>query len=106
MAINRDQSSLLSHFSGRVGNLVLKRYTDKTVLSALPDMSKRKLSPMQKESNELMKMANIYAKSMIADPATKAAFAKKMNIPLNKVFRALVTDFMVNKGEESKLVSL
>ena len=106
MAVNRDPSNILAQFSGRIGNLIIKNYGDKVVLSAIPDMSKRKLSPKQKAANKLMRLANIYAKKMTADPVKKAALAKQLKLPKEKVFRALVKDFLVKKGESDKLIKL
>ena len=64
MAVNRDPNSILAHFSGKLGGFIIKNYGNKTVLSAIPDMSRRKLSPKQKEANQLMKFANKYAKKI------------------------------------------
>ena len=59
----RTTNSLLHQVSGMLGNqIVFKKYYDKTVISAKPDMSKRVLSPKQIEWNERMAMANNYAK--------------------------------------------
>jgi hypothetical protein len=62
MAIIKN-NPFVQNASGSVGKmLVYKRYQDKTVVSKMPDMSKRVLTEKQKESNERMTLANIYAK--------------------------------------------
>ena len=43
----------------------LRRYYDKTVVSKMPDMSKRVLSEKQKESNERMWLATNMAEGMV-----------------------------------------
>ncbi|MBZ5855630.1 hypothetical protein [Flavihumibacter profundi] len=106
MAVNRDLSSILAQFSGKLGNVIIKNYGDKIVLSAPPDMSKRKLSPKQKEMNLLMNMANKYAKKINDDPVRKAEAAKILGVPGNKVFRALVSVFISKKGDINGLIKL
>ena len=43
---------LLTGVSGKLKNIVVKQYKDKTVVTAVPDMSGRKLSQKQKDANE------------------------------------------------------
>ncbi|WP_290796167.1 nucleotidyltransferase domain-containing protein [Flavihumibacter sp. UBA7668] len=90
---------LLTGASGKIGNLVVKQYQDKTVITTVPDMSRRKLSPKQKENNELMSMAIIVAKSYKADPRLKQRACEILQVPPNKVFRAIVKHFLLSKGE-------
>jgi hypothetical protein len=49
---------LLSGASGKIKNLVVKQYKDKTVITTVPDRSGRKLSQKQKEGNERMQMVD------------------------------------------------
>lgn len=106
MAINRDLNSFLANYSGKIGGmLVLKKYATGSVLSKIPDMSKRKLSPKQLEANELMGDANYYAKFIIADPKRKAAAAKKLGVHMNRVYHRLVADFILKGGDKSKLLT-
>jgi hypothetical protein len=42
---------LLTGVSGKIKNLVVKQYQDKTVITAVPDMSGRKLSQKQKKAH-------------------------------------------------------
>ncbi|MBO9572711.1 MAG: hypothetical protein J7497_10975 [Chitinophagaceae bacterium] len=104
MAINRTKTQIISGFSGKVGNALLKQYGDKIVLSAIPDMSDRVLSKKQKEANELMKFANMYAQAVTADRELKAEACELLNVPPNKVYKALIKDFMQKKGEDDKLL--
>ncbi len=94
----------LFNFSGKVGNMIIKRYGDKIVLSTVPDMRRRVLTDKQKELNLLMKYANGYAKSIVADPARKYAACRELLLPPNRVFRALVKEFMLRKGEVNELI--
>jgi hypothetical protein len=90
---------LLFGFSGRIGDIVIKRYKDKTVISAVPDMAGRKLSSKQKAANQLMRRANVYARRIMADAKLKAEACRKLEVTPNNLYRALVKDFLERKGE-------
>ena len=79
--------------------LVVKQYGDKTVLTKYPNMSKRKLSPKQLEANEAMKNAIYYARGTVADPKLKDAALLRLKVLENKLFRALVKEYLLKKGE-------
>lgn len=98
MAIS-SQNPLLFGFSGRIGDVVIKRYKDKTVISAVPDMTGRKLSAKQKAANQLMRKANLYARKVMADPKLKAEACRQLEVTPNKLYRALVKDFLQKKGK-------
>lgn len=104
MAISRDPSNLLAEFSGRIGNLIVKKYGNTSVLSKIPDMSRRKLSRKQKASNQLWKEANLYAKGTTAKAERKARAAELLKVPMNKVYTALVKDYMLKKGDSKQLL--
>ena len=89
---------LLEGVSGKMKNLVVKQYGDKTVISAVPDMSSRKLTEKQKEANEKMKMAIFCAQGITENPRQKQRACELLNVPANKVFRAIVKQFMLNDG--------
>ena len=91
---------LLKQARGALGKqIVIKQYGDKTVLSAYPDMSKRKLSPKQIEANLLMKGANYYAQGIIANPERRDAALLRLKVLENKLYRAIIKDYMTRKGE-------
>jgi hypothetical protein len=54
--------------SGRVGQLLFKQYGDKTVVSRVPDMSRRKLTEKQREANLQFRFANRWANYILKDP--------------------------------------
>lgn len=90
-------------FSGRAGNMVIKNYGDKVVISTLPDMSKRKLTEKQLELNSLMRKANGVAKAMIENPRLKAEACAVLHLPSNKVYRAIVKEYIKRKGNVEDL---
>ena len=89
---------LLSKASGRLGNIIVKQYGDKTVISAFPNMSRRKLTPKQKELNERMRMANLAAKALTRTPAEKQRACALLQVAPNKVFRALIKEYLLTDG--------
>ncbi|OQP44760.1 hypothetical protein A4H97_10385 [Niastella yeongjuensis] len=89
---------LLEGVSGKMKNLVVKQYQGQTLLTAVPDMSKRKLTEKQLEANEKMRMAIICAKGITEDPRQKQRACELLQVTPNKVFRAIVKHFMLNNG--------
>ena len=76
MALN---SILLHQVRGQIGKqIVVKRYGKKTVITAYPDMSRVKPSKLQKTKRKDFAAAVAYARSIINDPAQKAAYAKRI----------------------------
>ncbi|MDP4265400.1 MAG: hypothetical protein Q8941_22935, partial [Bacteroidota bacterium] len=62
---------LLTGVSGKLKNIVVKQYKDKTVVTGVPDMSGRKLSKKQTDANLLMRFAILSAKKVAANPRLK-----------------------------------
>lgn len=61
-------------------------------------MSGRKLTEKQKEANDKMKMAIMCAQAHTEDPRLKQRACELLQVPPNKVFRAIVKHFMLNDG--------
>lgn len=92
---------LLVGVSGKMKNIIVKQYEDKTVVTAVPDMSGRKLSQKQKEATERMQMAIRCAKAYTANPRLKQRACELLKVPPNKVFRAIVKQFLLTDGHGS-----
>ena len=91
---------VMAGLRGAFGKQVVFRQRDgKTFVSAYPDMSERVLSPKQIAANKRMKEANGYAKAIIKDPAQRDAALLRLKVLENKLYRALIKEFML-KGEE------
>jgi hypothetical protein len=90
------ENLFLKNASGSVGKqLVFKRYYDKTVVSKMPDMSKRVLSAKQMETNERMRLATIYAKHMYKTEEGKIKARIRLKLPAHKsLFHALVKEHL------------
>jgi hypothetical protein len=82
--------------SGSIGKqIVFKRYYDKTVISKMPDMSGRILSEKQIESNERLRMANLYAKFIYKTEEGKLMARIRLKLPAHKsLFHALVKEYL------------
>ncbi|HSZ31987.1 MAG TPA: hypothetical protein VK772_01685 [Puia sp.] len=89
-------NSFVQNASGTIGKeLVFKRYYDKTVVSKIPDMSNRVLSEKQIESNERLRMANLYAKFIYKTEEAKLAARIRLKLPQHKsLFHALVKEYL------------
>ena len=86
---------LLAGASGKLKGLVVKQYSGKTVLTTVPDMSRRKLSQKQIAANERMQEAIYAAKYITGNPRSKQRACERLQVPPNKIFRALVKQFLL-----------
>ena len=86
----------MKNASGSIGKeLVFKRYYDKTVVSKMPDMSKRVLSAKQIESNERMWLATKYAKAWYKIEEEKIKARIRLKLPAHKsLFHAMVKEYL------------
>lgn len=87
---------IMQNVSGSIGKqLVFKRYYDKTVVTKMPDMSKRVLSEKQKEGNERMRLATIYAKKWYKIEEEKIKARIRLKLPAHKsLFHAMVKEYL------------
>jgi hypothetical protein len=92
----KTNNPLLQQVSGSFGgDIVFKRYYDKTVISAKPDFSKRVLSEKQKEWNERKRVATIYAQAICANPEWKLRATMRLKPPAHKaVYHAIIKDHL------------
>ncbi len=103
MAIS-ENNPFVQNASGAIGKLlVFKRYYDKTVISKMPDMSRRVLSKKQVEANERFSIANWYAKYIYKTEEGKIQARVRLKLPAHKsLFNALVKEYL----EANKHLSL
>jgi len=79
--------------SGSIGKqLVFKQYGDRTIVSAMPDMSKVVKSKKQKAENVKFSEASAYAQAQMADPVSKAEYKAKAK-GLQKPHNVAIADF-------------
>ena len=91
----------MEKLSGHLGKqIVFKQYGDLTVVSAYPDMSRRKLSPKQLRVNALMEEANYEAKKIIANEELRHAAQVRLNVTRNKLYTALIKEYFKARQEE------
>src|SRR5690349_12630112 len=102
MAISRN-NALLSNASGTIGRqIVIKKYYDKTVISNMPDMSRRVLSEKQIEANERMKDANQYARYFYSTEENKLKSRLRLKLPAHKsLYHGLVKEYMIKYADLS-----
>jgi hypothetical protein len=88
----RTKNPLFRQVSGSLGGqIVYKQYHDKTVISTVPDFSKRKLSDKQKDWNMRMRIATIYAKYICESEERKVRARIRLKLPPHKaVFQGVV----------------
>jgi hypothetical protein len=92
----RTKNTLLSQVSGTFGgDVVFKKYYDKTVISKKPDMSNRVLSPKQVEWNMRMKKALAYVGHYYAIEEERIRARIRLKLPAHKsLFHAMVKEHL------------
>jgi disulfide oxidoreductase YuzD len=79
--------------------IVFKQYGDKTVISKYPDMSKRVLSPKQKQILERMQDANYAVRGIMANDELASAAQVRLNVTRNKLYTALIKEYFKSQKE-------
>jgi len=76
----RSNNNILLHgITGQIGKqIVIKRYGNRTVVTAYPDMSNIKPSKMQKQKRKTFAEAVAYAKAITSDPEKKALYQARV----------------------------
>ena len=86
--------SPLNGSSGRLGkDLVLKNYSDKTVVSKYPDMSGIEPSESQKQRRNIFGEAMRYAQKVNRDPLLRAFYEKTL-LPGESVFHKAKKEYL------------
>lgn len=84
---------ILEQISGKIGDLVFRRYGDETIISQNPDRSGIVPSAAQLAARERFREAALYGKIVMADPETKALYTDAAKTKGQPVFSLTVADF-------------
>jgi len=84
---------ILEQISGKVGDLVFRRYGDRTVISQKPDTEGREWTEAQLAHRARFRQAALYGKMVMADPETKALYDDAADAKGKPVFSLTVADF-------------
>jgi len=84
---------ILEQVSGKVGDLVFKRYGDKVIITQKADRSGVEPSEAQLAHQARFRQAALYGKMVMADPETKALYEEAAAAKGKPVFSLTVADF-------------
>ena len=84
---------ILEQISGKVGDLVFRRYGDETIIGQKPDMSGVEASPAQVAARARFREAALYGKMVMADAETKALYTEAAKAKGKPAFSLTVADF-------------
>ena len=86
--------NLLSGLSGHIGKqIVIKRYGDKTVVTAYPDMRRVKPSVLQTLNHNRFKDAVAYAQAINRNPELKKEYKQKIK-PGESVYHYAIKEYL------------
>ncbi|RYY01074.1 MAG: hypothetical protein EOO53_19915 [Gammaproteobacteria bacterium] len=95
--LNKD---LLGLLKGQLGNLVIKQYKNKVVVTTMPAKQvkkNRKPSALKKLYESNFTAAVAYARAILADPKKKAAYEKKVG-PGQRVYNYAIAEYAKKYG--------
>jgi hypothetical protein len=92
MAIS-EHNIITSGLHGRVGNLIFRRWGERTVVSAAPGRVDRKWSKLQTENRERFRDAMVWAKVVMKDPEKKEIYLKKAK-GMQTAWNVVVSEYM------------
>lgn len=88
---------MLRSMKGRIGDIVIKQYGDKTVVSKYPDMSNIIPSDSQKEKRSRFAEAVAYAKTINSSPILKADYLKRVG-EVRSVYQHALKEFLAREN--------
>jgi hypothetical protein len=88
-----DDNVLTRSSRGRIGNLIFRRWGQKTVVSAVPDYTDRKWSKAQKANRLRFRDAMAYARKALDDPEKQKYYQKKAK-GMQTIWNVAVADYM------------
>lgn len=92
---------VLEQIRGKVGDLVFRRWGDEVIIGRRADPTGKPPTPGQAAHRQQFKLAALYGKAVVADPAAKSLYAagkKRKGMP---VFALAVADFFNEPVVES-----
>lgn len=84
---------VLEQFRGKIGDLVFKRYNEDVIVARKPDLSGQPPTPGQAAARERFKLAAVYGRTALADPAAKTLYEAKAKAKGDPVFSVTIADF-------------
>ena len=84
---------IIEGMSGKMGELVFKRYGDEVIIARAPDMSQRTFSPGQLAVQERFRKATQYGKLVMADPVSRAVYEAAAQADGVPIFALTVADY-------------
>lgn len=91
------ENTMLRSMKGRIGDIVIKQYGDKTVVSKYPDMSNIIPSDSQKEKRSRFAEAVAYAKTINSSPVLKADYLRRVG-EVRSVYQHALKEFLAREN--------
>lgn len=91
------ENTMLRSTKGRIGDIVIKQYGDKTVVSKYPDMSNIIPSDSQKEKRSRFADAVAYAKTINSSPILKADYLRRVG-EVRSVYQHALKEFLAREN--------
>jgi len=79
---------------GKVGDLVIKQYGSKVVLSRKPVFRNRVFSEAQKASQERFREAALHAAALMSDPRARKVYEEEARMKGKRVRSLMIADFL------------
>ena len=83
---------VLEQFRGQIGELIFRRHGEDVIVGRKPDLSGQTPTPAQAAARERFKLAAVYGRTALADPATKSLYEAKAKATGEPVFSITIAD--------------
>lgn len=85
---------VLETLSGKIGDLVFRRFQDETVVSRSPRTTDRPPTAGQAAQRESFRRAVLYGRAVMADAGTKAVYEAAAKATGRQIFATMVSDYL------------
>ena len=84
---------------GVIGNLVVKHYGDKVVITRKPVFTNRTFSEAQKSCQDLFRQAAVFANKLMADPRARRVYQEEARLKRKPARSLMIADFLRSVGK-------
>ena len=84
---------LFESVSGAIGDIVVRHYGTRTVISRRPVFRNRVFSEAQKEAHERFRQATLFAKQLMADPGARLLYEEEARATRKPILSLMIADY-------------
>ena len=91
---------------GAIGDMVVKQYGTKTVITRRPVFRNRTFSEAQKAAQEKFRQAALYAKHLMQDPRARKVYEEEARLKAKPILSLMISDYLNAPSPSEAVVSV